>query len=199
MKLVYLAAFFASFTLNAASVFQLQSTKSFVVQIQCASGNGTGVIVSGDKVLTAAHVVVEKDCLVLDYKNRDYTIDREKDLAIIKLDKKTKSKGVRFANKSLEEYAKVWTIGFPLNLPYYLSEGRYIGKYSTNFDILNMPIIFGNSGGGLFTIEDNEIKLCAIISAVKQLPLSPTIIMPLVNMSVVTNYYNTKQFLRDNK
>lgn len=186
---------------HAASTFQLQSTKNYVVQIVCASGSGTGTIISKNKIITAAHVVVEKDCLVLDYKNRDYAIinyniNEENDLAVITLDKSTKSAGIRMGDKPLQEYSKIYTIGFPLNLTYYLSEGIYQHTYTKDFDILNMNIIYGNSGGGLFSIENGEIKLYGVISAIRQMALTKTIAIPIYYMSISTNYNNTKHIYK---
>lgn len=185
-KIILFVSLLACSLAHSASVYQLQKSKQFVVQIECSRSGGSGVIVAKNKILTAAHVVADAGCVAIDDKFNVYYFDsvladQVKDIALITLSKNTKTKGVRLANK-IAEYAKVWTIGFPLAHSYFLSEGRY-NYTNDNYDVFNLNIIFGNSGGGIFVIENNEIKLLSIVSAVDQIRISNQQTIPVPHIA----------------
>ena len=53
-KLILFVSLFVCSLANAASVYQLQKSKQFVVQIECARSGGSGVIVANNKIFEIA-------------------------------------------------------------------------------------------------------------------------------------------------
>ena len=183
--------------ISQPSTYQIQQSKRFVVQIICDKGEGTGVIVDGNKIMTALHVVQDSyQCIVLDNKNNDYPVIKIKanldaDLAVLTINAKLKHK-VRIA-KEVYEYAPIWTVGNPLNYSYIVSEGRNNGLHPT-LDFLNissMSIIFGNSGGPVFVLEDKEIKLAGIVDAITSYQKQP-----IYHLSIFINLKYIKAILK---
>lgn len=179
------------------STYQIQQSKRFVVQIVCDNGSGTGVIIDNNKVLTALHVIAgSANCIILDNKNKDYVIskvnfDEEHDLALLTTTVKFKSH-VSLA-KELYEYAPIWTIGFPINFNYIVSEGRNNGQHEIIdwVNMTSMPIIFGNSGGPVFVVENGVIKLSGLVDAIASYNKQP-----IYHISMIINLRTIKQFLK---
>lgn len=185
-----------NYTAKASQLNELTTIK-YVVKIQCTSGSGSGVIVNG-KILTANHVVKDQfQCYAIDYKNNSHELtlvksDEERDLAILSTDSKLLVKGIRLAKMIKQKaYDEIYTIGFPLGLyNYWMNRGQYqLDK--ENFSMSNMSVIFGNSGGGVFTIENKEIRLVGIVSSL-------TIYKGLVikDMSCYASLNSIRDFLR---
>lgn len=149
------------------------TTMKYVVKIQCERGAGSGVIYN-NKILTAFHVIKnQSECYVIDFKgkaypvNKIYKYDADKDIILLGVGGKLPVKGIRLAKKELKPFDEVYTIGNALNFGYVLTKGFYNQKFDMddNFDIMSLPVIFGNSGGGIFTIQDKEIRLVGLVHA----------------------------------
>lgn len=179
------------------STYQIQQSKRFVVQIVCDNGSGTGVIIDNNKVLTALHVISgSANCVILDNKNKDYIIskvkfDEDHDLALLTTTVKFKSH-VGLATE-LYEYAPIWTIGFPINFNYIVSEGRNNGQHEVIdwVNISSMSIIFGNSGGPIFVVEDGIIKVAGIVDAIT--PYKKEVIY---HLSLFINLKTVRSFIK---
>lgn len=148
----------------------LLTTLKYVVKVQCANGSGSGVIING-KVLTAAHVVDGTyNCVIIDANGKmtNSTIEKSdvpNDLALLVPDEKLLVKGIRLSKRDLKKYDEVYTIGYPLGLDQILSKGHFQFNES-HISFLNMNMFYGNSGGGVFIIEDREIRLVGIVHAI---------------------------------
>ena len=148
----------------------LLTTLKYVVKVECSNGSGSGVIING-KVLTAAHVVNGTyNCVIIDANGKMINstldkIDSENDLALLKPETKLLVNGIRMSKKDLKKYDEVYTIGYPIGLEQILSKGHF--QYNENhISLLNMNMFYGNSGGGVFAIEDKEIRLVGIVHAI---------------------------------
>lgn len=153
---------------ESKKIHQLTTLK-YVVKVSCSGGHGSGVIING-KVLTAAHVVGDSfNCVITDYQGFMYQsypelLDEQKDLALLKTDIKLRVNGIRLAKHNLNKYDEIYTIGFPLSLEYVLTKGSYQFTHG-QLDYNNVPVMLGNSGGGMFCIQDGEIRLVGIVHA----------------------------------
>lgn len=180
-----------------AKQIHLLTTVKYVVKVTCAKGSGTGVIIDG-KILTASHVVDDSyNCVISDYKGNLYQSypvknDPSKDLAILQTNTKLLNKGIRLAVKDVTMYDNIYTIGFPLGYDYFMTKGQYqssegIRSYS------NINIFMGNSGGGVFAIEDGSIRLIGIVHAIAM--LRNGVLIP--HISSYINLKTIRDFLKD--
>lgn len=175
----------------------LLTTVKYVVKVSCSNGTGSGVIVDGN-ILTAAHVVKDSyNCVISDYKGNLYQsypikLNEQKDLAILKTDKKLLNKGIRLALKTTQMYDSIYTIGFPLGYSYFMTKGQY--QFTEGIrDFSNMNVIMGNSGGGVFIIENNTIRLVGIVHAIAMLRNGAVI----AHMSSYINLQTIKEFINE--
>lgn len=91
-------------------------------------------------------------------------------------------KTAQLATQKPAEGQEAWTVGYPLGLPRQLSTGFYglnmlVGgmdhQRASNF------IAGGNSGGGLFVIEDGEYKLVGVTSKGMLSSMIPSMFTPI--------------------
>ena len=142
---------------------------SVSVSIQTASGDvvsgGSGTLIPGGRVLTARHVVdglgSKKIVVFSDFEfDRSPAVvlmtssseDAAEDWAILVLEKPfgTPANLPEMGDLLRPRYSRVWAVGYPLwSKCGIITEGRFQGK---EYGLLRItaPIIYGNSGGGLF-------------------------------------------------
>jgi S1-C subfamily serine protease len=138
---------------------------------------GSGTIVPGGRVLTARHVVEQAagmKLVVLD----DYEVQRSnavvltmgpaddpaEDWAILVMETPFGRAAVlpNIGDAMRSRYSRVWAVGYPLwSKACIITEGRFQGK---EFGLLRItaPIIYGNSGGGLFASAAGKPVLIGI-------------------------------------
>lgn len=145
----------------------LLTTLKYVVEIKCLDGgSGSGVIIKNNKVLSAFHVSENTQCYAIDSKGQKHELelikyDVEKDLVLFDVKSKLPVKGIRLANKQ-KKYDDIYTIGFPIGYKQIATRGTY--QYDDGFySLAHLPIYYGSSGGGVFKIENNQIKLVGVI------------------------------------
>ena len=141
---------------------------------------GSGVIISSSGlILTNAHVVSKKKAYhMVSFLNGEQILadkvfeDPSKDLAILKLTKKSKSKCVAKIdlNKPIEIGDPVFAIGNPFNLSHSVSKGVVSSKSRVSPILPGEALIQtdaainpGNSGGGLFDIYGNLIGINTVM------------------------------------
>ena len=139
---------------------------------------GSGTLISGDVVLTAAHVVracEDKDIFVAVFSEdgkvtklpaHAMAVSDERDLAVLAVDTKTKLPHVKLATKaaaaSIPVLSQVYAVGFPTGTGPYLTRGDLVNKREQHaiFNdcwFVSSPIISGNSGGALFDPATGEL------------------------------------------
>lgn len=165
--------------------------------------SGTGVVIKIDRkkqityILTNAHVVTEEEDTIIVIEDGDrlvnaQVIKRHKylDLAVIKigtlLNNKIEIKGC--ANSKPQD--KIYLAGHHLGKKYLYGEGVFAG-YRGYSGIIQAPVLFGNSGSGVF---DKYGKLVGIVFAGE-------VYNDLGSMDVahgmIVETYNIKMFLRE--
>lgn len=151
---------------------QLLQTQKYVVKIVCDTGSGSGVFYNG-KVLTALHVVQGAiSCASVDLDGNSIMLELDSynigaDLALLRSEIKFKTKGVKLAKmKKQKLYDPIYTIAFPNGSYYFMTQGHYQGSYKEFFSMSSMFVLFGSSGGGVFTIENKQIRLVGIIHSI---------------------------------
>ena len=139
---------------------------------------GSGTLISGDVVLTAAHVVracEDKDIFVAVFSEdgkvvklsaQAMAVSDERDLAVLAVNTKTKLPHVKLATKeaaaNIPVLSPVYAVGFPTGAGPYLTRGDLVNKREPHAMFqdcwfVSSPIIFGNSGGGLFDPATGEL------------------------------------------
>ena len=158
--------------------------KSVTVYIRGTSLNkgwaGTGIIVKSRTfntyILTNAHIVGkgrENVTLYIEdgYKTKLATVVKihdKLDLALIKINERLKGKQpIRGISIRTKPQDKVYLVGHHLGRKYVYGEGVFAGYEGAN-DIIQIPVLFGNSGSGVF---DKNGKLVSLIFAINQIGL----------------------------
>lgn len=144
-------------------------TRASVVRIATNVGaHGSGVVIGHDRVLTAAHVVVDATATRValtepgDYRPaRVLGIDAMTDLALIETDTGDVP-ALPITHRPLTLYEDVWAIGFPLALDMAVSQGRY--QHAANGKLYTSAwITSGVSGGGLVRCNHGGYELAGIM------------------------------------
>ena len=148
---------------------------TFLVTAQhCVSGKKTGVINYATTFMDDVPLNVDIAYNVVDE-------DVQNDLALIH----TTVTGFEVAQVATEKPAEgqeAWTVGYPLGLPRQLS----MGFYGLNVLVGDMDhqrasslIAGGNSGGGLFVVEDGVYKLVGVTSKGMVSQMVPSMFTPI--------------------
>ena len=146
-----------------------QDTRASIVRIATDVGaHGSGVVVARDRVLTAAHVVVDAGVTrVAPADSGGYRparvlgLDAGSDLALLETDTGDVP-AVPITHRSLTRYEDVWAIGFPLALDMAVSQGRY--QHAANGKLYTSAwITAGVSGGGLIRCNHGAYELAGIM------------------------------------
>jgi serine protease Do len=110
--------------------------RSGIVRIRASScdgsGAGTGFLIEGDRVATAAHVVSGAVAISVETDSRTYTasiesIDEAADLASLRLSEPDPGHVFRFTSGDPAPGTRVAVIGYPLDGPLSISEGTVSG------------------------------------------------------------------------
>lgn len=151
----------ASLAVFAINSPVLDDAQQAVVLISNDSGgNGSGVIIAPNVVVTAAHVAAAsrpEDQLYARYKGYSLPIqvikiDHENDMAILRIEG-VKCPCVPVASKAPSKNEKVWAVGYPVNSTVknqITTEGISQGVNSDKKLVFTAPIAPGNSGGAVF-------------------------------------------------
>ena len=154
---VFILSMFGTGTWLESRSFDLPRQTVHYIEIGEKIGTCSGVAVSENLVLTAAHCVA-----ILD---NDKTIkikvsgkvakllrqDRANDIALLQVDIGCPCASLAAESPELDD--KLIAVGWPLGKAEVVTEGRYqglAGFYDRYITFSTTPIVFGHSGGGLF-------------------------------------------------
>src|SRR5262249_25337035 len=106
-------------------------TQASIVRVATDVGaHGSGVVIGHDRVLTAAHVVVDAGATRISLADKIYVparvlaLDTRLDLALLDADTGDVAP-IPITHDALARYEDVWAIGFPLALDMAVTQGRF--------------------------------------------------------------------------
>lgn len=150
-----------------------------------ATAGGSGVMIAPNIMLTAAHVARAAEGLTAGDQRaplKFLSINEDTDLALALVAIQCPCASLRLRNP--EPGTPVTVVGFPMN-PYVglqiTTEGKWQGvrrvkledtdKLSESFAMMTAPVAPGNSGGGVFILEDGQWRLVGITVALIAVPM----------------------------
>ncbi|MEM7081884.1 MAG: serine protease [Pseudomonadota bacterium] len=137
-----------------------------VASITTNGGDGSGVVVAPNVVLTAAHVL-EGASVGLVYIGNHYkeaTVlgrDAYSDLALLMVGTEN-LQPIQISDRGLVTNESVWAVGFPLALDQSTTKGQFY-RYRNGGLLTSAGIDAGSSGGGLLHCERGTFKLAGMI------------------------------------
>lgn len=138
-----------------------------VVRVATDDGaDASGVVVARDRVLTAAHVVVDAGITLVgvddEYREASVlAIDQISDLALLSV-ATGPLKPVPLSHNGLGDDEEVWAIGFPFALHQVTTHGLFRNEAQGRL-FASAPINAGASGGGLMRCKDGAFELAGLI------------------------------------
>jgi serine protease Do len=144
-------------------------------------GLGSGVLVTKDVILTAAHVVAAAEEIMVQFYDGEtlaattFRISKVADVALIRLERPPSNPKMAVIGNSDETRIgdEVFVVGAPMGLPYSLSRGVISGRHSEpnmsndgkllEFFQTDAAINTGNSGGPMFNYKGEVIGIVSSI------------------------------------
>lgn len=160
-------------------------------------GDASGVVVATDRVLTAAHVVINSRLTHVNVNGiyreaRLLAIDPSDDLALLSVETSA-LRPVRLSQKRLYDYEQVWAIGYPLALEQVTTHG-YFRNRSEGRLFTSARIEAGASGGGLVRCENGHFELAGLIRGYGAYRIGDELI-PLHDLSIHTPAEKIQRFV----
>ncbi|MEN8156488.1 MAG: trypsin-like peptidase domain-containing protein [Bacteroidota bacterium] len=144
-------------------------------------GLGSGVLIRENMILTASHVVVDAEAIMVQFYDGEtiaaetYRVSRIADVAVIKLKKRPRHAKVAVIGESDKTRIgeEVFIVGAPMGLPYSLSRGVISGRHAEKkttgdgkmleFFQTDAAINTGNSGGPMYNYKGEVIGIVSSI------------------------------------
>lgn len=166
---------------------------------QYLEGQGSGVIVADNLVLTCFHVAWGNPpgiISVRDAKGKVYPAtliawSRNADLALIQTD--VKDVGVKIASRTPPVGTDIWVVGTPIGMENIVSKGIIsranikIGGEAANITLSDATILPGSSGGGAWTNDGTLVGLSLAITGHKNAPYAFTVLARAEEISKFLN------------
>ena len=169
--LITLILFFAFATGSKAAEVICQwpnsQTLNSIVPIESGTASrASGVVVSNNLVITAAHVLEDLYDTVAVINDKLYLasvllIDRESDLALLSVWTENLSP-IPLSKYELNESQEVWAVGYPRAQAQHTSAGYFSFKQAEAIHT-SAGIDSGASGGGLLSCEDGRFVLAGML------------------------------------
>ena len=145
-----------------------------------SGGLGSGVMISDELILTAAHVIDTANLIMVKFKNGEQlqadvvTSIKSADVALLKLRNPKKNSVIASigSSKAVKVGEPVFVIGAPFGIEHTLSVGHLSGRHHQGFMAVGQPIEFlqtdtaintGNSGGPMFNAKGEVIGIVSFI------------------------------------
>jgi len=158
------------------------------VGVSTKRGSGSGSIIKIDNkstyILTAAHILYENEILLIEngklkrsgklsrnitvkikkkeYKAIPVKVDKDLDIAVIKIYKKLNIKPVKIAKKQPEFGEVVWAISNPDGLIDVINKGIF-SSIQKSYAIVSVAGYFGSSGGMVLNSKGEQIGLISVV------------------------------------
>jgi S1-C subfamily serine protease len=186
-----------------------------VVHLSTSDGSGSGVVIYSNTkgadfslILTAKHVIRDGfgeisptvNVTVFpeeeEYVGRVIKVSKDYDLALVRIDTALDFVATRGNKEVLPIFTRVHKIGCGLGTAPFPTSGQIAQFGNHAFRLMvTSPIIFGDSGGGIFTEIDGELRLIGIVSAVASTNRG----MVVPHMGIIVNIFAIEQFLGKKK
>ncbi len=137
-----------------------------VANTSTGGGDGSGVVIAPNVVLTAAHVL-EDSSVGMVYIGNHYKFatilgrDPYSDLALLMVGTEN-LEPIQISDRGLAVNESVWAVGFPLALDQTTTTGEFF-RYRNGGLLTSAGIDAGSSGGGLLHCERGQFKLAGMI------------------------------------
>jgi len=154
---VFILSMFGTGTWLESRSFDLPRQTVHYIEIGEKIGTCSGVAVSENLVLTAAHCTSALDndkTTKIKVSGKEAKVirkDRENDLALLEVGVGCPCSPLAASSPELDD--RLIAVGWPLGKAEVVTEGRYQGLaefYDRSVSFTTVPMSFGNSGGGLF-------------------------------------------------
>jgi len=178
-----------------ASVPPQQTARKSVMVVQTDTGHGSGVVINDKCALTAAHVVNgAKELVLIGNDTKPHVaaiaaVDTEKDIGVVCAAKSLNAPPVQMVDKMPPDWTPVFTIGFPLDKEWILTEGLYQEDATTT-----TPVAPGNSGGGVFTKDGKYVGFIDALSLYQ----SPLGVLDFPHLASIVPVTDIRTFLDAN-
>lgn len=137
-----------------------------VANVSTGGGDGSGIVIAPNIVLTAAHVLEDSQIglVYIGSQYKEATIigsDPYSDLALLMVGTEN-LQPIQISDRGLVSNESVWAVGFPLALDQATTEGEFF-RYRNGGLLTSADIDAGSSGGGLLHCEHGKFKLAGMI------------------------------------
>ncbi len=143
-----------------------QTLDSIIPIISGKNSHASGVIVSDNLVITAAHALEDISDTVIVVNEKMYVasvimLDTETDLALLSVWTDRRNP-IPLSNQEMHESQEVWAVGYPRAEGQHTSTGRFSFKEAEAIHT-SAGIDSGSSGGGLLACEDGQFVLVGML------------------------------------
>lgn len=171
------------------------------------SGSCSGAVVAKNRVLTAAHCFppFPGDKLIINGLTAK-VLKRDVNVDLMLLEVETPDSGVPVANKTPAYDTRAYTVGFPLGDQVgqrVVTDGRIMSKYPmskpydlTSYMLVTAPIIYGNSGGGVYAFVEGGWRLVGVVSGMQGTAIMGMYPFLVTHLTVVSHTETINKFLK---
>jgi putative serine protease PepD len=160
---------------SLARAEDFSTMRQSVVEVQTTEGLGSGVVLADGTVLTANHVIKGQKLINVLFFNIPFAVpasvlkfDADKDLAILSVKIPQVIVEASIDCNPVAYGQPLTMIGFPLGMPWVMTQGYVAGNYADDMHLLDMRTNHGNSGGPVFNDQGKVVGIA--LAEVGQVP-----------------------------